>query len=391
MGSFLNDNILKEKYFLIARIVIMLLLGLYGMDGTDDKTGVSAGILLLVALYISVICLKEFTEGKKELIFIAVAAAAYIALLYFGGISFSLMGIYLYYELLLCLKAKRFWYYLIYLNIFIERYLLVRVTGEAPMAIVTELIILTFMLIFYVQHEFVVTDYEKQMMQDTIAQQGLKRDMRIQENTVREQMKKNMLMSENKILAERAALSQTLHDKLGHNINGSIYQLEAVKLLMDKDPEKARSMSQAVIDQLRTGMDEIRAILRKERPEKKQMALLQLYELCEDCDSKGVEAQLLNEGDISKIPDSMWEVILDNTFEAVTNSMKYSKCKHINISISVMNKLVKCTVTDDGVGCPKIEDGMGISGMRQRVRMSGGSIDFETEVGFKVSMLLPLE
>ena len=391
MGSFINDNILKEKYFLIARIVIMLLLGLYGIDGIDDKTGVSAEILLLVALYISVICLKEFTEGKKVLIFIAAAAAAYIALLYFGGISFGFMGVFLYYELLLYLKANRFWYYLIYLNIFIERYLLVRLIGEEPMALVTELIILTFMLIFYVQHEFVVTDYEKQMMQDTIAQQGLKRDMRIQENTAREQMKKNMLMAENKVLAERATLSQTLHDKLGHNINGSIYQLEAVKLLMDKDPEKARGMSQAVIDQLRTGMDEIRAILRKERPEKKQMALLQLYELCEDCNSKGVEAELLNEGDISKIPDSMWEVILDNTFEAVTNSMKYSKCKHINISISVMNKLVKCTVTDDGVGCPKIEDGMGISGMRQRVRMSGGSIDFETEVGFKVSMLLPLE
>ena len=323
MGSFINDNILKEKYFLIARIVIMLLLGLYGIDGIDDKTGVSAEILLLVALYISVICLKEFTEGKKVLIFIAAAAAAYIALLYFGGISFSFMGVFLYYELLLYLKANRFWYYLIYLNIFIERYLLVRLIGEEPMALVTELIILTFMLIFYVQHEFVVTDYEKQMMQDTIAQQGLKRDMRIQENTAREQMKKNMLMAENKVLAERATLSQTLHDKLGHNINGSIYQLEAVKLLMDKDPEKARGMSQAVIDQLRTGMDEIRAILRKERPEKKQMALLQLYELCEDCNSKGVEAELLNEGDISKIPDSMWEVILDNTFEAVTNSMKY--------------------------------------------------------------------
>ena len=178
MGSFINDNILKEKYFLIARIVIMLLLGLYGIDRIDDKTGVSAEILLLVALYISVICLKEFTEGKKVLIFIAAAAAAYIALLYFGGISFSFMGVFLYYELLLYLKAKRFWYYLIYLNIFIERYLLVRLIGEEPMALVTELIILTFMLIFYVQHEFVVTDYEKQMMQDTIAQQGLKREDR---------------------------------------------------------------------------------------------------------------------------------------------------------------------------------------------------------------------
>ena len=390
MGSILKDNILKEKYFLIARIVIMLLFGIYGVVIIEMKTGVSAEILLLVALYISVICLKEFADGKKRLIFLAVAAGVYAALIYFGGIGFSLLGAYLYYEFLICIKVTRFWYYLIYFNIFIERYLFVRITGDSPMNLITELIILTFMLLFYVQHEFVVTDYEKQMMQDTITQQDLKRDMRIRETTAREQMKKNMLMSENKILSERAALSQTLHDKLGHNINGSIYQLEAVKLLMDKDPEKARSMAQAVIDQLRSGMDEIRAILRKERPEKKQMALLQLYELCEDCNNKGVEAELLNEGDISRVPDNMWEVILDNTFEAVTNSMKYSKCNHIKICISVLNQMVKCTVTDDGVGCPKIVDGMGISGMRQRVRALGGSIDFETEVGFKVSMLLPL-
>jgi signal transduction histidine kinase len=164
---------------------------------------------------------------------------------------------------------------------------------------------------------------------------------------------------------------------------------------MDKDPEKARGMIQAVIDQLRTGMDEIRAILRKERPEKKQMALLQLYELCEDCNNKGVEAEFESEGDLSRITDSMWEVILDNAFEAVTNSMKYSKCNHIDIGIVVMNKMVRCTITDDGIGCDKIEDGMGISGMRKRIRESGGTIDFEsknesgTVKGFKVNMLLP--
>ena len=391
MGSFINDNILKEKYFLISRIVIMLLIGLYGIIEMEKTTGVSAEILLLISLYISMICLKEFVEGKKELIFIAAAAVCLILLLCFGGISFSMMGVFLYYELLLCFKATRFWYYLIYLDIIVEQFFFFLVLEEEPMPLIIQLIILTFMLVFYVQHEFVVTDYEKQMMQETRTQQDLKRDMRIQESTTREQMKKNILMSENKILAERAALSQTLHDKLGHNINGSIYQLEAVKLLMDKDPEKARGMAQAVIDQLRTGMDEIRVILRKERPEKKQMALLQLYELCEDCNNKGVEAELSNEGDLSKVTDSMWEIILDNTFEAVTNSMKYSKCTHIDISIIVMNKMVKCTVTDNGIGCPKIVDGMGISGMRQRVRAAGGSIDFETEVGFKVSMLLPLE
>ena len=160
---------------------------------------------------------------------------------------------------------------------------------------------------------------------------------------------------------------------------------------MDKDPDKARSMIQAVIDQLRMGMDEIRAILRKERPEKKQMALLQLHQLCADCNDKGVEAELSVEGDTSAVPNEVWEMFLDNCFEAVTNSMRYSKCKSINITIIAMNKMVRCTVSDDGIGCDKLEDGMGLSGMRQRVRLMGGTIDFETHPGFKVSMLVPIE
>ena len=170
MGSFINDNLLKERYFLISRIVIMVLLGLYGIIEMEKATGVSAEILLLISLFVSMICLKEFTEGKKKLIFIAAAAAAYILLLYLGGISFSMLGVFIYYELLLCLKATRFWYFLIYLDVIIERFFLARVLEEEPMELIIQLIILTFMLVFYVQHEFVVTDYEKQMMQETRTQ-----------------------------------------------------------------------------------------------------------------------------------------------------------------------------------------------------------------------------
>ena len=197
-------------------------------------------------------------------------------------------------------------------------------------------------------------------------------------------------MAENQILEERAKLSQTLHDKLGHNINGSVYQLEAVKVLMEKDPERANVMVQAVIDQLRTGMDEIRAILRKERPEKKELALLQLYKLCEDCNNKGVETEFEKEGDITQIPDDLWEVILDNAYEAVSNAMKYARCTRIDIRIVVMNHMVRCSIRDNGIGCKEVKDGMGISGMRQRVRAAGGTIDLETEAGFTVNMLLPI-
>ncbi|MBQ9233052.1 MAG: hypothetical protein IJ167_03330, partial [Lachnospiraceae bacterium] len=202
--------------------------------------------------------------------------------------------------------------------------------------------------------------------------------------------RKGMLVAQNQILEERANLSQTLHDKLGHNINGSVYQLEGAKLLMDKDPEKSKGMIQAVIDQLRTGMDEIRGILRKERPKKNKLAMLQLYKLCEDCNGRGVEAELSVEGDTMLVSDDIWEVILDNAFEAVSNSMKYARCKHIDIKLVVMNKVVRCSITDDGIGCVKMTDGMGISGMRQRVRAVNGSLGFETEAGFTVTMILPI-
>ena len=391
MGSVVKEKILKEKYFLVVRIIIVLLFSVYGMLEINQETGVSEWILLLISLYISMICLKEFTEGKKKLLFLLVAAGAAVGLIGYGGPGFIFLGAFLYYEFLLCLNANQIWYYMIYLTVVIERFFLVRFWGDESMNGLIQIIILTFMLVFYMQHEFVVTDYEKQMMEDTITQQGLKRDMLYQESQAKEAMEKSLLMSENKILEERAALSQTLHDKLGHNINGSIYQLEAIKVLMENDPDRAKGMTQAVIDQLRTGMDEIRAILRKERPEKKQMALLQLHQLCADCNDKGVEAELSIEGDTALIQNDRWEVILDNTFEAVTNSMKYSKCKSITITIVVMNKMVRCTVSDDGIGCDKLVDGMGLSGMRQRVRLIGGTIDFETHPGFKVSMLLPLE
>ena len=80
---------------------------------------------------------------------------------------------------------------------------------------------------------------------------------------------------------------------------------------------------------------------------------------------------------------------LDNAFEAVSNAMKYARCKHIQIEINVMNKMLRCSISDDGVGCSKIVDGMGLSGMRRRIRGAGGTISFEAEAGFRVNMLLP--
>lgn len=376
MGKFL-----KENYYILVRMILMLIYGVYGLMGNVEHAGVPLRILLLLALYISVMTIKELTEGKLGLICLAAALVTNVLLIRFGGGGFIPLGCFLGFEIISFFKGRAALYFVMYLA----------VLADSPLGNITEFMIVTMLIVFYVQHEHVVADYEKRMYEDTVLQQDLKREYENREFEVQAELKKNMLEAENHILLERAALSQTLHDKLGHNINGSIYQLEAAKVLLEKDPVKAEGMLQSVIDQLRGGMDEIRAILRKQRPEKKKTALLQLYELCADCNKKGVEAELDTEGNLSVIPDALWEIILDNTFEAVTNSMKYSRCRRIDISILVMNEMVRCSVSDDGVGCKTIKDGMGISGMRQRIRNAGGSINFETEAGFRVNMLLPLK
>ncbi|MBP5473022.1 MAG: hypothetical protein J6Y12_10140 [Lachnospiraceae bacterium] len=377
----MSENI-RDKNFLLIKLTLLIVFSVYGIMKTVQGTGVSVKILLLVSLYIGCLAAKEFLSGRKKLICLIASCIVFALLIYMGGRYFIPFGFLSIYEILSLFPEidHRVYFAPLILTII-----------ETPMGFLTLFVIVFMMATLYIQQNYVIRELIKRNKSDLETEQNLKKEMQYQEYSAKAELNKSMLNAQNKILEDRAELSQTLHDRLGHNINGSIYQLEGVKVLMDKDPDKAKTMVQAVIDQLRTGMDEIRAILRKERPEKRKIAMLHLYELCEDCNNKGVEADLSTEGDVSRVPDNLWEVILDNAYEAVSNSMKYAGCRHIKIVIVVMNKMVRCTIEDDGAGCAKIEDGMGISGMRQRARSVNGMISFESEAGFKVTMLLPID
>ena len=371
---------LREHYFVLLRIALLLILEIYIVLTQSVLTGASVKVLLILALFIGIIAGKELVERWTKVLFLGIAGVLLFIILFTLGTTFTLLGVFLCYEILTHFRPRIVWYLIPLGFAFVPS-----VIGSSVQLIIGVLIGFT-----YCQHDFVVESYQKQTKEDTLMEQTLKHSMNQREHEMQEEVRKSLLMAENQMLEERAELSQTLHDKLGHNINGSVYQLEAVKVLMEKEPEASKKMIQAVIDQLRGGMDEIRAILRKERPKKYKLALLQLEKLCEDCRSKGVEAELITEGELKEIPERHLEVILDNAYEAVSNSMKYAKCSRIKISVHVLNQMIRCSISDNGVGCKEVIDGMGISGMRKRVREMNGILDFETEAGFTINMLLPL-
>lgn len=370
----------REHYFVLIRIAVLLLLEIYIVLSCSVFTEPSVEVLLILALFIGVVAGKELVEKRLQILFLAIAGILFFIIMFTLGTEFALLGVYLCYEMLEYFKPHILWYFLPLGVAFIPCG-----TGSLEQVMIAVLI-----GVVYCQHDFVVESYRKQTKEDTIMEQKLKHSMSQREHEMQEEVQKSLLVAENQMLEEREKLSQTLHDKLGHNINGSLYQLEAVKVLMEKEPEVSKNMVQAVIDQLRNGMDEIRIILRKERPKKYKLALLQLQKLCNDCMLKGVEAELITEGELKEIPEKYLEIILDNAYEAVSNSMKYAMCSRIKISVFILNKMIRCSISDNGVGCKEVVDGMGISGMRKRIREVNGILNFETEAGFTINMLLPL-
>ena len=371
---------LRENYFLAVKIIMLIALELYIVLSQSVLTGASGMVLLLLALLIGCFSLIQLFDKVRRWMCLCGCIILLIVITTNIDKAFVLLGVCLAYDIISYLKPSFIWYFtpLIFGII------------ESDINSYVRILSCLFIGIIHIQHDFIVESYRKQTVEDTLSEQQLKKNIYKKEHEMQEEMKKGLLQAENQLLEERAQLSQTLHDKLGHNINGSVYQLEAIKVIMDKEPDTSKKMIQGVIDQLRTGMDEIRAILRKERPKKYRLATIQLEKLCEDCVSKGVDTKLVTDGDLSKVPDKYLEIVLDNAYEAVSNAMKYARCTKIEIKIHVLNQMLRCSISDNGIGCKDIEDGMGISGMRRRVREVNGVLNFETEAGFTINMLLPI-
>ncbi len=193
-------------------------------------------------------------------------------------------------------------------------------------------------------------------------------------------------------LEERNNLAQNIHDKIGHTIAGSIIQLQAATVLIDKDKEKAASIIEDTAENLRNGMSSIRSTLRSIKPASEQLGINRLKLMVEELSLKSsIKTSFTYKGDLEKIKHSHWRIITDNIKEALTNSIKYSHATKIDVELEVLNKMIKAQVKDNGIGSRQIKKGLGIMGMEERAEGAGGNLIIDGTFGFCVITLLPIE
>ncbi|SHO43287.1 sensor histidine kinase [Anaerocolumna xylanovorans] len=382
---------LEMRYFVFIKLMMVVAVAVYAAVFAERADrGIPYQVLLVTALLFMSVVVLELMEEKREsgaLLARKGSVGALAAEVIFTSVliwGFERDYIYLlpmvFLDIIIVFRQPSFSYPAVYLGIL--------TAGDKAAYFAAA----SFILVLYYQHYIIVKKEQVKTEASEEKEEELKRYLDKSEIKYRLEIDRNRLYLEDRILEEKVRLSQALHDKLGHSINGSVYQLEAVKVLMEKDREESKAMLQTVIDNLRSSMDEIRVLLRQERPGKRQLAFIQLNSLCEDCRKKfGIEAEFSLTGNGEDISGKYWEIILDNCFEAVSNALKYAFCTRITIEILVMNRIVRCTVSDNGKGCGKISEGMGLDGMRRRVREVNGFISFAGEEGFVINMLLPIE
>lgn len=370
-------DIIKQNYFTGVKFGYALLMIAYIMFQDGYRFLDSATILIMAAVCAAVMSVYEITNQKLPFLILEWASVI-IELCFFSG-GFII--------LLPAVISDLITRFNIPLYFLLSTLACVIFTDEK---FVFVLICLLTAVIYY-QHYGVINNYRKSARDYEQQELRLKNSIDSNSEKFKNEIRKTNLYYENMMLQDKARLSQELHDKLGHRINGSIYQLEACRAISSSDQKKSEEILKRVIDSLRTGMDEIRELLRRERPDSKRVTLLQLTSLCNDCrEQYGISANLSITGDSERIDEKTWRVILDNCCEAVTNSLKYSWCDKIDIEISILNKLLRCCISDNGKGCENITDGMGIQGMKQRIASTGGIIDINGTDGFTINMLIPI-
>jgi len=182
------------------------------------------------------------------------------------------------------------------------------------------------------------------------------------------------------VLTERSRVARELHDTLEQGLAGIALQLEAVGGSLPASSEQAQQSLDAAPRMLRYSQEEARRSvmdLRAQALESRDLAgaLTDLVE--ERARSSGVTARVAVEGMPRRLDASHEHHLLRIGLEALTNALKHSGARQIDLRLRFDTEHVALSIQDDGCGIGEAAyqgpaGHFGLLGIRERVGKLGG-------------------
>ena len=206
-----------------------------------------------------------------------------------------------------------------------------------------------------------------------------------------EAAKQKLLMSSKEIahiaeIQERNRISRQIHDNVGHSIAGLLMQLQASYKLRGRDEEKSIELHNKSIEGLQNSLIMLRETVHNIKPQE-SLGVEYLNSIIDNFSFCPVEFKFT--GDFNSLEASSIELLCTNIKEALTNASKYSKATKVIITLDINDKFTRLYIKDNGKGCTSLKEGLGISGMRERIKNVGGSLSISSQKGFLIVAIIP--
>ncbi len=187
-------------------------------------------------------------------------------------------------------------------------------------------------------------------------------------------------------IKERNRIARDIHDDIGHTLAGILLQLQVVKKVQEKDQEKAHLLLEKSITRLSEAMDLLRDTVHNIKP-RESMSIDYFKRIIEEF--KYGKVEFTHSGDLSSLDANYTEILSSILKEGLTNISRHSTATLVKIELDVLEGLIRLHIKDNGQGCDRIHEGLGITGMKERVRSVGGNLTFNTKDGFSIVCVLP--
>ena len=200
--------------------------------------------------------------------------------------------------------------------------------------------------------------------------------------------------------AERARIARELHDVIAHNVSVMVVQADGAGYALRTEPERAGQALAAIAQTGRQALTEMRRLLGVLRSGDEQPGLApvpgldQIRELIDQARDAGMSVSLTLFGAPRPLSEGAELAAYRVVQESLTNTRKHgglAAAAAITMSYEPDGLLLR--MTDDGLGGAAGSDGVGhgLTGMRERIEMYGGTVQAGPlpDAGYQVTARLP--
>jgi len=204
---------------------------------------------------------------------------------------------------------------------------------------------------------------------------------------------------------ERLHIARELHDVLAHTLAGAAVQAGVAADTLADDPDTSRAAIETVRVACREARAELAATLGVLRagggtagsgtPDRAPVpGIDQLVDLFGFARDAGVRVGFSVDGEPAPVPAAVGLIAYRIVQESLTNVVRHARARSVMVSLCYEPVVLTVSITDDGVGAHRSQNGNGghgMTGMRERAASVGGRIEVgdRPEGGYRVVATLP--